>query len=74
MFNLSGTSVAERRITLIKDVDPMIINMAIRGRCISIWRPHKANEPHDPYSLECVLQDEEVLSVWFKKILFIHCL
>ena len=47
-------------MTPIKDVNPMINNIAIKGRCISIWHSHKLNEEHDPYSLDCVFQDVEV--------------
>jgi hypothetical protein len=50
----------ELKMTHIKDVNPMINNMAIKGRCISIWHSHKLNEEHDPYSLDCVFQDVEV--------------
>ncbi|GJZ07228.1 replication protein A 70 kDa DNA-binding subunit B, partial [Tanacetum coccineum] len=46
------------KITPIKDVSPMVSNMSIKGRVISIWHGHKLNQAHDPYSLECVLQDE----------------
>ena len=52
--------MSELRMTHIKDVNPMINNMAIKGRCISIWHSHKLNEEHDPYSLDCVFQDVEV--------------
>nr|GEU28610.1 replication protein A 70 kDa DNA-binding subunit B [Tanacetum cinerariifolium] len=48
----------ERIITPIKDINPMIANMTIKGRCNSIWHSHKLNEIHDPYSLDCVFQDE----------------
>ena len=58
--NVTGISVRERRITSIKDIDPMNINMVIKGRCMSVWHSHKLNEDHDPYSLDCVIQDEEV--------------
>ncbi|GKD74534.1 replication protein A 70 kDa DNA-binding subunit B [Tanacetum coccineum] len=46
------------KITPIKDVGPMVSNMSIKGRVVSIWHGHKLNQAHDPYSLECVLQDE----------------
>ncbi|GJU56314.1 replication protein A 70 kDa DNA-binding subunit B [Tanacetum coccineum] len=50
----------KRIITPIKDINPMIANMAIKGGCISVWHFHKLNEIHDLYSLDCVFQDEEV--------------
>lgn len=53
----------ERNMILIKDINPMNVNMAIKGRCVSVWHSHRLNEEHDPYSLDCVFQDEEVTSV-----------
>ena len=58
----------ELKVTHIKDVNPMINNMAIKGRCISIWHSHKLNEEHDPYSLDCVFQDVEVCIFFFVRI------
>ena len=50
----------ERKITTIKDLNPMSDSMAIKGRCISLWHSHKLREEHDPYSLDCVFQDVDV--------------
>ncbi|GJZ86787.1 replication protein A 70 kDa DNA-binding subunit B [Tanacetum coccineum] len=57
------------KITPIKDVSPMVSNMSIKGRVISIWHGHKLNQAHDPYSLEGVLQDEhgDRIQVYVKK-------
>ncbi|GJW69152.1 replication protein A 70 kDa DNA-binding subunit B [Tanacetum coccineum] len=55
----SVLKMKERIITPVKDINPMIANMAIKGRCISVWHSYKLNEIHDPYSLDCVFQDEE---------------
>ncbi|KAL6531006.1 hypothetical protein OROHE_014488 [Orobanche hederae] len=38
-------------ITMIKDVDPMLDNITVQGRCISIWHSHKLNEAHNPTAL-----------------------
>ncbi|GJV73488.1 replication protein A 70 kDa DNA-binding subunit B [Tanacetum coccineum] len=46
--------------TPIKDINPMVLNMSIKGRVVSIWHGHKLNQAYDLYSLELVLQDEEV--------------
>ncbi|GJZ98130.1 hypothetical protein Tco_0670583 [Tanacetum coccineum] len=48
------------KLTPIKDISPMVTNMRIRERVISKWHAHKLNQAHDPYSLELVLQDEEI--------------
>ena len=53
----------ERTMSLIKDICPINVSMAIRGGCISIWRSHKFNEEHDPYNLDCAFQDEEVVLI-----------
>nr|GFB57843.1 replication protein A 70 kDa DNA-binding subunit B [Tanacetum cinerariifolium] len=42
---------------MIKDVDPMLDNITVQGRCISLWHSHRLNEAHNPYSLDMVLQD-----------------
>ncbi|GJZ25628.1 replication protein A 70 kDa DNA-binding subunit B [Tanacetum coccineum] len=59
----------ERTITSVKDINPMIPNMAIKGRCISVWHSHKLNEAHNPYSLDCIFQDEESnrIQIYIKK-------
>ncbi|GKC98549.1 replication protein A 70 kDa DNA-binding subunit B [Tanacetum coccineum] len=56
--SLQAPKMKERIINPNKDVNTMIANMAIKGRCISVWHSHKLNEMHDPYSLDCVFQDE----------------
>ena len=53
----------ERTMSLYKDISPINVNMVIRGRCISILRSHKFNEEHDPYNLDCVFHDEEVVLI-----------
>ncbi|GJQ90766.1 retrovirus-related pol polyprotein from transposon TNT 1-94 [Tanacetum coccineum] len=47
-------------ITMIKDVDPMLDNITVQGRCISLWHSHRLNEAHNPYSLDMVLQDSQM--------------
>ncbi|GJR82858.1 replication protein A 70 kDa DNA-binding subunit B [Tanacetum coccineum] len=55
----SVLKMKEQTITPINKISPMIDNMAIKGRLTSVWHSHKLNEQHDPYSLDCVFQDEE---------------
>ncbi|GKC42360.1 replication protein A 70 kDa DNA-binding subunit B [Tanacetum coccineum] len=50
-------------ITMIKDVDPMLENITVHGRCISLWHSHRLNEAHNPYSLDMVLQDSQKANV-----------
>nr|GEY84961.1 hypothetical protein [Tanacetum cinerariifolium] len=49
----------DAKLTLIIDVDPMLDNIAVKRRCISLWHAHKHHEEQHPYSLEFVLQDEQ---------------
>ena len=56
----SATKIKECTITAVRDINPMVDNMAIKASCISLWHSHKLNEEHDPYSLDCVFQDKEV--------------
>ncbi|GKD83431.1 replication protein A 70 kDa DNA-binding subunit B, partial [Tanacetum coccineum] len=46
-------------ITIIKDVDPMLENIIVHGRCISLWHSHRLNEAHNPYSQDMMLQDSQ---------------
>ncbi|GJR75462.1 replication protein A 70 kDa DNA-binding subunit B [Tanacetum coccineum] len=55
-----GAMKPNDKITPIKDISPMVSNMRIKGRVVSIWHALKMNEAHNPYSLDLVLQDEEV--------------
>ncbi|GKA06310.1 replication protein A 70 kDa DNA-binding subunit B, partial [Tanacetum coccineum] len=45
----------EQKITPVKDINPMINNMVLNGRCVSVWHSHKLNEEHDPYNLDYVI-------------------
>ena len=50
----------EQSITLLCDIDPMLDDVKILARCISIWKSHPAGKPHEVWSLDMVLQDEHV--------------
>ncbi|GJR54298.1 hypothetical protein Tco_1404819 [Tanacetum coccineum] len=50
------------KITPLKDITPMVANMSIKGRIILMWHGHRQNEQHNPYSLEFVLQDDELFA------------
>nr|GEX51720.1 retrovirus-related Pol polyprotein from transposon TNT 1-94 [Tanacetum cinerariifolium] len=56
-------------IIMIKDVDPMLDNITLQGRCISLWHLHRLNEAHNPYSLDLVLQDSQNsrIQIYIKK-------
>ena len=45
------------------NVDPMIDDIVVIGRCISLWHSHKKDDEKNPYSLDFVLQDEEVRNI-----------
>ncbi|GJY80738.1 replication protein A 70 kDa DNA-binding subunit B [Tanacetum coccineum] len=59
----------DKKITPISEVDPMLNDITIQGRCISIWHSHRMNAAHDPYSLDLVLQDvhNTRIQVYIKK-------
>ncbi|GKB01330.1 ATP-dependent DNA helicase PIF1-like protein [Tanacetum coccineum] len=65
----SGGEDSNKKITPISEVDPMLDNIAVQGRCISIWHSHRLNAAHDPYSLDLVLQDAQNnrIQVYIKK-------
>lgn len=50
----------EQNTTLLCDIDPMLDDIKIVARCISIWKSHPAGKPNEVWSLDMVLQDEQV--------------
>ncbi|GJW06604.1 replication protein A 70 kDa DNA-binding subunit B [Tanacetum coccineum] len=58
-----------KKITPISQVDPMLENISVQGRRISIWHSHRLNAANDPYSLDLVLQDAQNnrIEVYIKK-------
>ncbi|GJY44615.1 replication protein A 70 kDa DNA-binding subunit B [Tanacetum coccineum] len=59
----SGGNEREKKITPISQVDPMLDDICIQARCISIWHSHRMNAAHDPYNLDLVLQDVHCTTV-----------
>ncbi|PWA87999.1 replication protein A 70 kDa DNA-binding subunit D [Artemisia annua] len=49
----------EQNTTLLCDIDPMLDDIKIVARCISIWKSHPAGKPNEVWSLDMVLQDEQ---------------
>ncbi|GJS94630.1 replication protein A 70 kDa DNA-binding subunit B [Tanacetum coccineum] len=68
-FGGSSGNHKDKKITPISEVDPMLNDITIQGRCISIWHSHRMNAAHDPYSLDLVLQDvhNTRIQVYIKK-------
>lgn len=48
------------QFTALSKVDPMLDEIKVKGRCISLWHTHPAGKPDQAYSLDMVLQDEHV--------------
>nr|GEW44706.1 replication protein A 70 kDa DNA-binding subunit B [Tanacetum cinerariifolium] len=46
-------------MTQLCDVGPMLDDLKVLARCISIWKPHRANKPNEVWSLEMVFQDAQ---------------
>ncbi|GKD77313.1 replication protein A 70 kDa DNA-binding subunit B, partial [Tanacetum coccineum] len=65
----SGGEDSNKKITPINEADPMLDNIAVQGRCISIWHSYRLNAAHDPYNLDLVLQDAQNnrIQVYIKK-------
>ncbi|GJY08030.1 replication protein A 70 kDa DNA-binding subunit B [Tanacetum coccineum] len=68
-FKFKSGNGKDKKITPISEVDPMLDDISIKGRCISIWHSHRMNAAHDPYSLDLVLQDvhNTRIQVYIKK-------
>ncbi|GJT67555.1 replication protein A 70 kDa DNA-binding subunit B, partial [Tanacetum coccineum] len=56
-------------VTMIKDIEPMLDNITVQGRVISLWHGHRVNKAHNPYSLDFVFQDlqNSRIQVYIKK-------
>ena len=50
----------EYNITRLCVIDPIFDDVKILARCISIWKSHPAGKPNEVWSLDMVLQDEQV--------------
>ncbi|GKA33674.1 hypothetical protein Tco_0720103 [Tanacetum coccineum] len=51
----------EQQMTLLCDIDPMMDDVKVLERCISIWKSHAAGKPNQPWGLDVVLQDPEYI-------------
>lgn len=58
---ITAKTVSKIAFTSLCNVDPMLEDIKIQVRCISIWRSHAPNMSHSPWSLDFVVQDEQVL-------------
>ncbi|GJV86888.1 hypothetical protein Tco_1530826 [Tanacetum coccineum] len=47
----------EQNLTQLCNIDPMLDDLKVLARCISIWKAHPAGNPTDIWSLDIVLQD-----------------
>ncbi|GJT60324.1 ATP-dependent DNA helicase PIF1-like protein [Tanacetum coccineum] len=56
-------------VTMIKDIEPMLDNITVQGRVISLWHGHRVNKAHNPYSLDFVFRDlqNNRIQVYIKK-------
>ena len=50
----------DKQYTSLSNVDPMLDEIKVKGRCISLWHTHPAGKPNEAYTLDMVLQDEHV--------------
>ncbi|PWA85288.1 replication protein A 70 kDa DNA-binding subunit B [Artemisia annua] len=52
-----ASSVKDLEFTALDQIDPMLDNIKIKARCISVWHSHPAGKPNQAYSFDIVLQD-----------------
>lgn len=55
-----ASSVNDLEFTALDEIDPMLDNIKIKARCISVWHSHPAGKPNQAYSFDIVLQDMKV--------------
>ncbi|PWA73599.1 replication protein A 70 kDa DNA-binding subunit D [Artemisia annua] len=53
----NATSGNDLEFTDLDQIDPMLDNIKIKARCISVWHSHPAGKPKQAYSFDVVLQD-----------------
>ncbi|GJZ83690.1 hypothetical protein Tco_0648863 [Tanacetum coccineum] len=49
----------ELNMTQLWDLDPMLDDIRLLVRCISIWKSRPIGKPNEVWSLDCVLQDQQ---------------
>ncbi|PWA69063.1 hypothetical protein CTI12_AA302290 [Artemisia annua] len=52
-----ASSVNDLEFTALDEIDPMLYNIKIKARCISVWHSHPGGKPNQAYSFDIVLQD-----------------
>ncbi|GJY42247.1 replication protein A 70 kDa DNA-binding subunit B, partial [Tanacetum coccineum] len=57
--NKGKSIVTEGTFTTLNKIDPMLDDIKIQGRCISLWHSHPTGKPKDAYSLDFVFQDQK---------------
>ena len=65
-MNTKGKNVSaanDLEFTSLDQIDPMLDNIKIKARCISVWHSHPAGKPKQAYSFDIVLQDMQVSSL-----------
>ncbi|GKC32340.1 hypothetical protein Tco_1039634 [Tanacetum coccineum] len=50
----------DQNITPLCDIDPMIDDLKVLGRCISLWKSHHAGRPNEVWALDMVFQDAQI--------------
>ncbi|GJZ88097.1 hypothetical protein Tco_0659879 [Tanacetum coccineum] len=46
-------------VTQLCDIDPMIDDLKVLGRCISLWKSHPVGRPNEVWALDMVFQDAQ---------------
>nr|GFB22418.1 replication protein A 70 kDa DNA-binding subunit B [Tanacetum cinerariifolium] len=46
-------------LTQLCEIDPMIDDLKVLARCISLWKSHPAGRPNEVYALDMVFQDAQ---------------
>ena len=57
----SEAKTMEQNITALCDIDPMLDDIKILARCISVWKSHPKGKPNEIWSLDMILQDPHVI-------------
>ncbi|GJS82914.1 replication protein A 70 kDa DNA-binding subunit B [Tanacetum coccineum] len=51
--------ILDQNLTLLGDTDPMIDDLKVLGRCVSLWKSHPVGRPNKVWALDMVFQDAQ---------------
>ena len=64
----------DQQITMLSQIDPMMDDVKIMVRVISIWKSHPLGKPNEVWGLELIVQDQQVVTNFFNHLICFYFL